>query len=147
MTSKDLRDVKKEYGYVLRWINGGGDEAGNTWPYRYFLKCTFTGNKIELDHDKFKELVTFPISEFKGPYAYERYVELFDHFSIEPMTAKSRQERYIRAVSDLTLSSIMTHSDRVNFSKGVLGKARIEQYAKDFRSKVKKAEQLLQSND
>lgn len=29
---KNAQDLKKEYGLILRWANGGGDEEGNTYP-------------------------------------------------------------------------------------------------------------------
>ena len=81
---KDLRNVQNEYGFKLRWINGGGDENG-TWDYRYFLEKE-NGTRTEIinqDAIKFIESQTLPTfrSDIKG---YNAYIKLFEILGIAP---------------------------------------------------------------
>lgn len=81
---KDLRDVKKEYGYILRWLNGGGDESGNSWRYTFYLENVATKERTEitdqeaLDYIKAKTTNAFRTSL----YIYDNYVGLFERLGI-----------------------------------------------------------------
>lgn len=72
---KNMRDVKNEYGYVLRWINGGGDEDGTTYDYRFYLENVDTLEKIDIVN---QEALDY-ISE-KTTNAFKRQNELYDAY-------------------------------------------------------------------
>ena len=82
---KDLRDVKKEYGYILRWINGKGDEGGETFPTTYYLENLDTREHTEITDrvalDYIKMLTT---NAFRSRLnIYDNYAGLFDILGIE----------------------------------------------------------------
>lgn len=83
---KDMRDVKKEYGYVLRWINGGSSD-GIQWECRFYLEDIETFEQITIIDDAALKFI-----ESKGRDAfrhsldiYDNYVELFNILSIKPL--------------------------------------------------------------
>lgn len=82
---KDLRDVKKEYGYLLRWINGGGDEAGNTWDYTFYLENVNTREKTEITNQKALDYIKKKTTNaFRSSLdIYDNYVGLFEILGIE----------------------------------------------------------------
>lgn len=82
---KDLRDVKKEYGYILRWWNGWWDEAGNYYPYTFFLEdvetreITYITDQKAIDYINRKTTNAFR----KWNNIYNDYVGLFEILGIE----------------------------------------------------------------
>lgn len=42
--TKDFRDVKKEYGLILKWLHGGHYE-GDTWKTKIWLENTYDPKK------------------------------------------------------------------------------------------------------
>lgn len=81
---KNLRDVKNEYGYVLRWINGGGDESGNTWDYTFYLENINTQERIDIKNEKALEFISKKTTNaFRNDFnIYNNYVELFKILNI-----------------------------------------------------------------
>lgn len=77
---KTLTDVKKEYGYVLRWNNGFGFEDGTSIPYRYYLESVYDKNKIEIsDPLAIGYIEKVSTNAFrKSANIYEYYSELFE---------------------------------------------------------------------
>lgn len=81
---KDLRDIKKEYGYILRWINGGGDEAGNTWEYTFYLENVITKERNEItDQEALDYITRVKTQGFRSSLnIYDNYVGLFERLGI-----------------------------------------------------------------
>lgn len=81
---KNLRDVKNEYGYVLRWINGGGDESGDTWDYTFYLENINTQERIDIKNEKALEFISKKTTNaFRNDFnIYNNYVELFKILNI-----------------------------------------------------------------
>lgn len=82
---KNLQDLKKEYGFILRWANGGGDEGGNTYPYRYYLEDCETNKQTEITN---KEAIAFIEKKTLPPFrnsitTYDAHVELFEILGVE----------------------------------------------------------------
>lgn len=82
---KDLRDIKNEYGYILRWINGGGDEDGTTYEYRFYLEDVNTHERKEItDIQALEYIAKKTVNAFRSnAFIYENYVELFNILGIE----------------------------------------------------------------
>ncbi len=89
---KDLRDVKKEYGYILRWVNGGSSD-GNSWTYSFWLeKCDDQNERIyisDLEGNVFNQAALDYISSktvnaFRKSFdIYNNYVKLFELMNID----------------------------------------------------------------
>lgn len=89
---KDLRDIKKEYGYVLRWYHHTieeGEQEKEDWLY---LENINNDEKIEIVNIKGviinKEAYDYIISKtynaFRNNYnIYANYARLFEIMSIE----------------------------------------------------------------
>lgn len=82
---KNAQDLKKEYGLILRWTNGGGDEEGNTYPYRYYLEDYETRQQTEITS---KEAIAFIGKKTLIPFRdsckmYDTHVELFNILGVE----------------------------------------------------------------
>lgn len=76
---KDLRDIKKEYGYLLRWINGSGNEAGETFPTTYYLENVDTGERTEITNPEALDFIKKKTTNaFRSSLdIYDNYAELF----------------------------------------------------------------------
>lgn len=82
---KDLRNVKSEYGYILRWTNGGSDEGGNTWAYRFYLEDVETKERTEITNkDALDYIAKKTTNAFRTNFGiYENYAGLFAILGIE----------------------------------------------------------------
>lgn len=87
---KDFRDVKKEYGLILRWINGGGNYVGHTWSYEFWLENVVDREKeryyiTKLDgtivnEEAYRFIRDKKVGGFRDKSSincYDNYIELF----------------------------------------------------------------------
>lgn len=87
---KNFSDIKKEYGLCLRWLNGGGDEAGNTWDYTIWLENVIDPKKERynicesdgavLNQKAFDFICEKTLNGFRDKNCiecYDNYIELF----------------------------------------------------------------------
>lgn len=93
---KDIRDVKKEYGYLLKWITGSS-ENGITVPTVFFLENVDTLERVWIrDYNgiKFSEAYDYickvTVSGFrsKDAFVYAHYVKLFKLMGISCLKLK-----------------------------------------------------------
>jgi len=89
---KDRRNLKSEYGYILRWENGGGDENG-TWRYRFWLEGK---DNIPVESKEALALIDkLTVNAFRGLQLYDAHVKLFEIMGIEPnIKFRSLMESY-----------------------------------------------------
>ena len=79
------QDLIKEYGKLLRWNNGGGHEAGNTWPYTFYIDNLVTGEQVKItDKAALDYIKKQTVNNFRNNKMYECHVELFNILGIEP---------------------------------------------------------------
>ena len=130
---KDFRDIKKEYGLCLRWLNGGGDDHGNTWSYTFWLENIYDPEKEKyyimksngeiLNDEAYKLICEKTVNGFrnKGSFYLECYDNYVKHFEIKNIgklyTLKDilkEKEISIYRLSKNTLIPNMTLSNIVN---------------------------------
>ena len=83
---KDIRDVKNEYGYILRWCNGSGYEDGTTYKPRYYLENVETKKWVEItNHKKAIEFIEKKtLTVFRNHInLYDNYIQLFNILGIK----------------------------------------------------------------
>lgn len=82
---KTRQDLIKEYGMIIRWINGGGDEAGNTWGYRYFIEnCQTKGTTEITDQEAISYIGKTTLPVFRNASRmYDAHVGLFGILGIQ----------------------------------------------------------------
>ena len=98
---KDTRDIKKEYGYILRWLNGGDEIFGEEKEDRTFDVIGFTDYTYYLENDYGKKTIitdenalafikgktTNAFRDKSSVFAYENYIELFEIMGIKKKIA------------------------------------------------------------
>lgn len=81
---KNARDLKNEYGYILRWTNGGSSD-GLEFPYHYYLENTDTKEQTEITNKEAIEFITkktlIPFRD--GIKMYDTHVQLFNILGVE----------------------------------------------------------------
>ena len=95
---KDSRDVKKEYGLYLRWINGGGDDAGNTWDITMWIENIYDSEKeiyylhyrdgSTTNEDAYNFILKKTVNAFRDKSSvdcYNNYVKLFEIMGIKKL--------------------------------------------------------------
>ena len=83
---KDMRDVKKDYGYILRWTIPFVDGAGDIVPARYFLEDCVSKERQEItDRVAIQYIKKKTVKAFRGCVdVYENYEGLFEILKIKP---------------------------------------------------------------
>lgn len=81
---KNLQNIKLEYGYIIRWSNGG-DEGFGSYPYTYYLENINTFESVEITN---QEAIKYIISKTNNAFRhdlhlYDNYVNLFQILGIE----------------------------------------------------------------
>ena len=109
---KDLRDVKKEYGYLLRWINGGGDEAGNTWDYTFYLENVNTREKTEITNQKALDYIKKKTTNaFRSSLdIYDNYAELFFILDVPNKVRTEELIDYLELNKELLCEDYLSYS-------------------------------------
>lgn len=107
---KNFSDVKKEYGLILKWINGGGDDAGNVWYDTFWL---------ENIHDDEKE--KYYISEMNGAKINEKAYDFICQKTINGFRneihiscqdgVSSLYDNYIQLFEIMNIGKLYTLSD------------------------------------
>ena len=100
---KDLRNVKSEYGYILRWIN-----ADEYYPGRYYLEDVNTNEQLEItDANALDFIAKTKLDGFRSnAFIYENYVKLFEILGIEKRVSKLQEMRKSKNLSQSKLSKI-----------------------------------------
>lgn len=82
---KDKRDLVKEYGLLLRWVNGGG-EGPVVEDYIFYLEDLNTGNTIKItDENALTYIKKTTTPRFRDRNIYDVHVALFDILGIKPL--------------------------------------------------------------
>lgn len=81
---KNLQNIKLEYGYIIRWSNGGNEGFGS-YPYTYYLENTTTFESVEITN---QDAINYIVSKTNNAFRhdnniYENYVKLFQILGIE----------------------------------------------------------------
>ena len=128
---KDFRDIKKEYGLCLRWLNGGGDDEGNVWGYEFWLENVYDPEKEKyyitksngeiLNDEAYEFICEKTVNGFRDKsciYCYNNYVKLFEIMNTKKLYTLSdvlkEKKISIYRLSKNTLIPNMTLSDIVN---------------------------------
>jgi hypothetical protein len=83
---KKLIDIKKEFGFILRWVNPDSSD-GIEYKGRYYLEDYKTGEEIKIEDEKIIDFIkSKKVVAFRDGlnFDYEAYVELFNMLGIKP---------------------------------------------------------------
>ena len=82
---KDKRDLVKEYGLLLRWVNGS-DEGPVVGEYTFYLEDLTNGNRIDITDERaitYIKKTTTP--RFRDRNIYDSHIGLFEILGIKPL--------------------------------------------------------------
>lgn len=114
---KDFRNIKKEYGLILRWINGGGDDEGNTWEITLWLENVYDPEKepkyriaesdgTVINQEAYDFIRQKTLNGFRGGECYDNYIELFKKMGLHELKGlkgiMGEKEMSITKLSNLT---------------------------------------------